>query len=305
VTEEQRHPAAAWDERGREQLRAELRALGLNHPVASARRLSGGYVAHALLVTFHDGSRAVVKTLPGAPAGMFRAEADGLTALAVPGHLATPAVLGVSDRILVLEALDPRVDTEQSWETFARELAATHRATVHDRFGWHSDGWLGRVAQRNAWADDGHEFFARHRVLRYLEEPVIQRELTSADRRALELFCGRLKEIIPAMPPVLTHGDLWPGNMLSTDDGRIAVIDPAVSCTWAEVDLSMLWCCRRPAASRRFFDMYQEINPSPPGWEERMPLLHVRELLSSIAHRGDEEGEVQRLRSALAPFYRR
>jgi fructosamine-3-kinase len=82
------------------------------------------------------------------------------------------------------------------------------------------------------------------------------------------------------------------------------VIDPAVSYTWAEVDLSMLWCCRGPAVSRHFFDVYQEINPSPPGWAERMPLLHVRELLSSMAHIGDSEGDARRLRSILAPFYR-
>jgi fructosamine-3-kinase len=82
------------------------------------------------------------------------------------------------------------------------------------------------------------------------------------------------------------------------------VIDPAVSYTWAEVDLSMLWCCRGPAVSQHFFDVYQEINPSPPGWAERMPLLHVRELLSSMAHIGDSEGDARRLRSILAPFYR-
>jgi hypothetical protein len=37
----------------------------------------------------------------------------------------------------------------------------------------------------------------------------------------------------------------------------------------------------------------------------RMPLLHLREQLSSIAHIGDSGGEAQRLRRTLAPFYPR
>ena len=102
--------------------------------------------------------------------------------------------------------------------------------------------------QQNPWTANGHEFFAQHRVLRYLDEPLVQQELTRADRRAVERFCDRLTELIPVMPAVLTHGDLWAGNLLSRDDGRITAIDPAVSYTWAEVDLSMLWGCQRPAA---------------------------------------------------------
>jgi fructosamine-3-kinase len=78
------------------------------------------------------------------------------------------------------------------------------------------------------------------------------------------------------MPAVLTHGDLWSGNLVSQPGGRVTVIDPAVSYTWAEVDLSMLWCSPRPPAAARFFEIYQELNPSPPGWADRMPVLHLR-----------------------------
>jgi fructosamine-3-kinase len=209
----------------------------------------------------------------------------------------------VTDGLLLLEALAARDDSERSWEAFAHDLAALHRSTEHAMFGWPRDGYLGRVVQQNPWTVNGHEFFAQHRVLRYLDESLVQQELTSADRRAVERFCRRLTELIPAMPAVLTHGDLWPGNMLSRDDGRIAVIDPAVSHTWAEVDLSMLWGCQRPSSSDRFFGVYQELNPSLPGWRERMPLLHVRELLSSMAHLGNADGSAERLRRTLAPFY--
>jgi fructosamine-3-kinase len=284
-------------------LRGELRLLGRDSGIASIQRLPGGYVAEVWLVTYVGGTRVVGKALTGAPVDLFRAEAEGLAALRSTGHVSTPEVLGVTDRLLLLEPLKPRDDRESAWETFARDLAALHRSITHEMFGWDRDGYLGRVVQQNLWTADGHEFFARHRVLRYLDEPLVQQELTRADLRALECLCDRLPEIIPVMPAVLTHGDLWPGNILSREDGRLTVIDPAVSYTWAEVDLSMLWCCQRPPPSDRFFDVYQDLNPSPPGWRERMPLLHVRELLSSMSLLGNSDGSADRLRAVLAPFY--
>ena len=289
---------------GHDRLLTEMSALGRASGIASVRRMSGGYVADVWEVGYQDGTRVVGKTVTCAPAGLFRAEADSLAALRATGHVETPAVLAATSQLLMLEALAPRDDSEASWEAFAHDLAALHRGTVHETFGWVSDGYLGRVVQRNPWTADGHAFFAEHRVLRYLDEPLVQQVLTSADRRAVERFCDRLAGIVPVMPAVLTHGDLWSGNLLSRD-GRIAVIDPAVSYIWAEVDLSMLRGCQRPTASDRFFDVYQELNPSPPGWAERMPFLHVRELLSAMAHMGDADGGAHRLRRILSPFYPR
>lgn len=193
-------------------LRRELRAVGRDRDITSIRRLSGGYVADAWLITYADGIRVAGKTLTGAPADLFRAEADGLATLRATGHLPTPRVLAVTDRLLLLEALAARDDSQTAWEAFAHDLAALHRGTVHHRFGWARDGYLGRVAQRNTWTPSGHEFFAQHRLLRYLEEPLVQHVLTPGDRRALERFCDRLAQIIPAMPAVLTHGDLYAGT---------------------------------------------------------------------------------------------
>lgn len=85
-----------------------------------------------------------------------------------------------------------RDDGERSWEAFADDLAALHRSTAGDRFGWHHRGYLGRLRQVNTWIADGHEFFAQHRLLRYLAEPPAERALTAADRRAVERLCARL-----------------------------------------------------------------------------------------------------------------
>ncbi len=291
--------------RGDGVLRSELRALGRADDVNTVR-LSGGAVADTWLITCADGTRMVGKTLPDTVPGLFQTEADGLAALARTGHVATPRVLAVTRRMLLLEALADRDDGERSWEAFADDLAALHRGTAGDRFGWQHDGYLGRLRQINTWTVDGHDFFAQNRLLRYLAEPPAEQALTDADRRAVERLCTRLPEVIPAMPAVLTHGDLWAANLLSRPGGRITVIDPAISRTWAEVDLSMLWCCPRPAASRRFFARYQELNPSPAGWTARMPVLHLREHLSVIAHFGpDANRAITHARSALAPFYTR
>jgi fructosamine-3-kinase len=110
---------------------------------------------------------------------------------------------------------------------------------------------------------------------------------------------------VPPMPAVLTHGDLWAGNVLATRDGSPALIDPAVFYTWSEVDLSMLWCAPRPATADRFFDSYAELAPPPAGWRERTPLMFLRELLSIIAHGDDDWGAAGRVRALIAPFRRR
>jgi fructosamine-3-kinase len=137
-----------------------------------------------------------------------------------------PQVLAVTGRLLLLEALAARDDSERSWERFARDLAAAHRSTAGTQFGWHRNGYLGRFRQVNTWTASGHQFFAEHRLLRYLSEPAVEQALTAADCRAIERLCDRLPEVIPAMPSVLTHGDLWAGNLVSQPGGRITVIDP-------------------------------------------------------------------------------
>jgi fructosamine-3-kinase len=284
----------------------ELRALGRSGQIAGTSRLSGGEIADAWLIAYADGTQVIAKTLAGAAPDLFAIEADGLAALRGTGYLATPQVLGVTERLLLLEALAPLDDSEPSWARFARDLAAAHRSTAGGRFGWPHDGYLGRLPQVNAWTASGHQFFAEHRLLRYLSEPAAEHVLTVADRRAVERLCARLPEIIPDMPAVLTHGDLWTGNLVSRPGGRITVIDPAVARTWAEVDLSMLWSNPRPPASDRFFAAYQELNPSPPGWVGRMPILNLREHLSVIAHFGAEAPVTLNLiREILASFYPR
>jgi fructosamine-3-kinase len=275
-----------WDVKGMldlmDEMPPELPAFG---EVTQATRVAGGAHGVTWLLTTGDGSKVVAKYGEQVPAGLFLAEAEGLAAIAATGSLHTPEVRQVGPSHLVLERLlPPPVDDASFWEEAGRAVAALH-VTPGPAHGWHQDNWLGLLPQHNGWLTDGHEFFIRNRILRFLSVPQSQAVLGPEGISGIERICSRFRDVIPAMPPVLCHGDLWRGNFLATHGGRPAVIDPAVAYTWAEVDISMMFCEKRPP--ERFFDAYHEVHPPEPGWKDRMELLHLRELLSTVAHFGD------------------
>jgi fructosamine-3-kinase len=279
-----------------------LRRAGMGDVVTLAPT-SGGLTALAGTATRADGSTVFVKTLIEPPADdLFLAEAEGLVALRELGNVPTPDVILASQELVVLSGLLARPRDEAFWEQFAYVLARLHTTTTHPRFGWHRDNWLGRLPQRNGWNDDGFVFFAENRLLRWLSEPRVDAALDAADRAALERLCHRLPELLPDRPACLTHGDLWAQNVMATADGQPALIDPAVSYMWADVDLAHLWLTAPPPEARRFFDIYAELTGLDRDWPARMPIIQLRQHLAVIAQFDPDWGAADQLRATLAPF---
>jgi fructosamine-3-kinase len=246
------------------------------------RRLAGGTNHQTCLVTRADGSLLVLKTTPHLAVDVFDTEAEGLAALGRTGAVAAPRVIAVGSTFLALEALNPAppLDDVAFWARTGQALALMH-SQRGERFGWHRDNWLGLLRQTNTWTIDCYEFFVRHRILRYLPEPAVMAVLDAGDRAAIESICRRLPELVPPTFPALTHGDLWHGNVLATVDESPALIDPAVSWSWPEVDLSMMLHGQAPQS---FFDGYHDVLPPESGWRDHLALLNLRELLSVLAH---------------------
>ncbi|MFD7704514.1 fructosamine kinase family protein [Streptomyces caelestis] len=286
-------------------LLSHLHAAGL-HDVVAVEPAAGGLAATAGLAHRGDGTSVFAKAFGAPPSDdAFAAEAEGLTVLRETGGVATPDVLLADRDLLVLSVLRPRPRTEAFWEQLAHELAHLHTTTRNPRFGWHRDNWLGRRRQVNTWNDDGFEFFAQHRLLRWLGEPRVEEALDPADRAALERLCDRLPELLPARPACLTHGDLWALNVMATSDGRPALIDPAVSYTWAEVDLAHLWTTAPPPEAHVLFESYAELTGLDRDWRARMPILQLRQHLAVTAQFVPDRGAADLVRATLAPFRRR
>jgi fructosamine-3-kinase len=282
-----------------------LHAIGLTD-IAAVEPVTGGLAATAGLARRGDGTSVFVKAFGEPPSDdVFAAEAEGLTVLREAGGVVTPEVILADRDLLVLSTLQPRPTTEVFWEQFAHALAHLHTSTRHPRFGWHRDNWLGRRRQVNTWNGDGYEFFAQRRLLRWLSEPRVWETLDAADRAALERLCNRLPELLPVRPACLTHGDLWAQNVMATPGGRPALIDPAVSYTWAEVDLAHLWTTAPPPEAHVLFELYAELTGLDRGWRERMPILQLRQHLAVIAQFDPDWGAADIVRATLAPFRQR
>jgi fructosamine-3-kinase len=279
-----------------------LRRAGM-HDVVTVVPATGGLAALAGTATRTHAPPVFVKAFAEPPAeDVFLAEADGLAALRELGGVATPDVILARQDTLVLSVLSPRPRSEGFWEQFAHALAQMHTTTIHPRFGWHRDNWLGRRRQYNTWHDDGFAFFAQNRLLRWLGEPRVDAALDAGDRAALERLCHRLPELLPERPACLTHGDLWAQNVMATPDGQPALIDPAVSYMWADVDLAHLWSTAPPPEAQRFFDVYAELTGLDRDWRARMPIIQLRQHLAVIAQFDDDWGAAEQVRATLDPF---
>lgn len=267
--------------------------------VAGRAAVVGGAISRVERLVTTSGESLVLKWTDDAPPDLYRRETEGLAALASAGFLSTPEVHLVGDGFLLLADLGAAPVDGAGWAALGGRLAQQHLQATAPRFGWDIDNYLGRLVQRNPWTADGHAFFAEHRILRYLPTPGCEQALTAHDRSRIGRLAGRLPELVPTQPASLLHGDLWRANVVGTAAGP-AVLDPAVHHGWAEAELSMVWGCG--GVPDIFYAAYQEVRPLDAGWQERMSLLHIREVLSMIAHFADTRGSLRPLRAILDRF---
>ena len=259
---------------------ADAVAALLGSAIARTEGLSGGDINEAHAATLADGRQVFVKTNARAPAGMFAAEAAGLSWLASAQAVRLPRVLGAGERFLALELLRPGRRGRSFDEELGRALAALHRAGPGS-FGLDHDNFIGRLPQSNHAHARWSDFYRQQRL-----EPQVRRAsdaglLPPSLRRDLDRLLASLDDRVgPEEPPARLHGDLWGGNLMCDDDGAPCLIDPAAYGGHREIDLAMMRLFGGFGSAT--FAAYDETYPLADGHEDRVSLYQLYPLLVHV-----------------------
>lgn len=247
-----------------------------NLTVSGFSSLAGGSINEVFLLDTCKGKIVMKLNDASSFPGMFEAEKEGLEALKDSKTVDVPEVLSFGTlkhhAYLLLEFKPEDRETKLFWENFARELAALHK-TSSPKFGFPSSNYIGSLPQTNEERESAGEFYIDQRL-----EPQFQ---MAKDRGFsfgnLDQTFKNICSAIPEEPASLIHGDLWNGNYMATANARPCLIDPAVSFSSREMDLSMMKLFG--GFPEKVFEDYSDIFPLESGFKERVPLWQLYYLL--------------------------
>ena len=248
--------------------------------------ISGGSINQTQVLNLTNGQRVFFKQNSNPPTDFFLAETLGLkllnqakSGLKIPKPIAVQS--GSRPTFFLLEYIESSTEDENFAERLARSLAELHLMS-QDHYGLDHDNYIGSTPQKNALEKDGIVFFREQRI-------DFQRQLArqlgllpvSIDKK-LDLICDDLGNFlnISGEKPALLHGDLWSGNYFQDSEGKPCVFDPAVYYGLREADLAMTELFGR--LPQKLYDVYQEVFPMNPGYEERKDLFNLYHLLNHL-----------------------
>ncbi len=256
---------------------------GSSRKIKEKRPVFGGDINEAYSVTLDDGTVLFLKTNEPGSASFFEAEAEGLEAIRRTGAVSVPEILALgTDKdvsFLLMEFISGGQKIKDYWEVFAAELAAMHSAETPGYYGFREDNWIGARKQVNTPHDSWIPFFRDCRLQPQLE--AAQKYFSPEDRKKAGNLLSRLDRFLTEPDrPALLHGDLWSGNMITGNDGKGWLIDPAVYYGHPEADLAMTELFGGFPA--RFYEAYREAGKQEPGYKDRRDLYNLYHLLNHL-----------------------
>ncbi len=243
------------------------------------RSVSGGCINQGYAVS-DDERTYFVKLNQASQVAMFEAEALGLEEMLNTASIRVPKPLcwgtAGNSGYIVLEWLEMGGGNTKSWQEMGRKLAAMHKATSSQGFGWKINNTIGSTPQINTWTGDWAEFYAKHRLGYQFQ--LARRRGGSFPKQ--EKLLAAIPELLAdhQVEPALVHGDLWGGNAGCTVSGEPVIFDPATYFGDREVEIAMTELFGGfPAA---FYQGYNEVFPLDAGYEQRKTLYNLYHIIN-------------------------
>ena len=252
--------------------------------------IPGGDTCRAQRLTLDDGTDLFTKTLAGAPAGFFEAEAQSLRWLAAADAVPLPEVIAVSPRRLVLTWIEPGVANAEAMARLGRAVGRACTPAAHP-----CSAPRGRVLSERSRSTTHRRPRGRRSTPSSASGPtcacaVDNGRIARDDARAVDQVLDRIEALAgPPEPPARLHGDLWGGNLLPARDGQVYLVDPAAHGGHRETDLAMLALFGAPHLDA-LLEAYDELTPLSSGWPDRVGLHQLHPLLVHAASFGGGYG---------------
>lgn len=254
-------------------------ATGQPFEICDRSSVGGGSINQAYAVEDRDRT-FFVKLNQATRLDMFEAEQAGLQEIYNSRTIRVPQPLCCGTEgdtaYIVMEWLPLGRGNDSAWAQMGERLAAMHRVSHHQGFGWHRDNTIGETPQKNTWSESWLQFYRQQRLDYQFELGRRRGGRFPQEKQLLERLPDLLSGHDPA--PSLVHGDLWSGNAAVTKGGEPVIVDPATYYGDREADLAMTELFGRfPNA---FYQAYEAAYPLEPGYAERKPLYNLYHILN-------------------------
>ncbi len=254
----------------------------LNEKIINNFSVGGGCIADSRKIKTESGKEYFIKSYSGSGNQILQNEANGLKELSKSGAIRIPKVVYFDIEFLVLEFIKTGNRKTDFSESFGRQFAEMHK-TTSELFGFFEDNFIGATLQKNLpRKENWTEFYLENRLVFQFK---LAEKKGYVDSRFRDLF-NRFEKVVPKLlkgseePPSLLHGDLWGGNFMVDEFGEPVLIDPAVYYGHREADLGMTRLFG--GFDSKFYSSYNEANPLPDGWEERVDLYKFYHIINHL-----------------------
>lgn len=250
--------------------------------IQSSRPIGGGCIHNAQELITDRGSYFLKYNHPGALSN-FQSEEKGMGILAEAGSIRTPIMMGTgeseSHAYLLMEFIQSQSRAADYWEDFGQKLALLH-LNSQEKFGLDHNNFIGALPQSNRPKDSWIDFFIEERIEPMLEEAIRKGAFVESIRSDFENLYQKLPQIFPQESPSLLHGDLWGGNILTDESGKVCIIDPAVYYGHREMELAFMTLF--DSQPLRFYEAYHEVYPLEEGFGDRFDVYNLYPLLVHV-----------------------